>query len=359
MSTSDKLLDNYYQGVPTLVTGGASFIGSALVELLVARGAKITVADNLSSGTLDNLRDVKDKICFLEGDLRDPGFAACAARNQQIVFHLAAAHGGRGYIDSHPVECTNNMLLDHIVFDAVTAAGALRIVYASSACVYPTNLQQDTIERILLRETDAGFDQAGRAFADGEYGWAKLMGELQLRAFHRQHGVDGIAARIFTAYGERENETHAVIALVAKALARYDPYPVWGDGTQTRNFTYVGDTVYGLALAGAHLSGFRAINLGTDRHHRINELIEEIFHLLGWHPDRLDYQLDRPVGVKSRASDNTKITRMLNWSPNTGLREGLRRTIQWYRPLATAERLANLESQLTRREVDPELTVTP
>ncbi len=71
------------------------------------------------------------------------------------------------------------------------------------------------------------------------------------------------------------------------------------------------------------------------------------------------YQLDRPVGVKSRASDNTKITRMLNWSPNTGLREGLRRTIQWYRPLATAERLANLESQLTRREVDPELTVTP
>jgi len=302
---------------------------------------------------------VKDEIHFLEGDLRAPGFAARAARKQQIVFHLAAAHGGRGYIDSHPVECTNNMLLEHILFDAVTAAGASKIVYASSACVYPTNLQQNAAEGILLRETDAGFERPGSAFADGEYGWAKLMGELQLRAFHRQHGVDGVAARIFTAYGERENETHAVIALVAKALARYDPYPVWGDGTQTRNFAYVGDTVYGLALAGARLSGFSTINLGTDRHHRINELIEEIFHLLDWYPDRLDYQPHKPVGVKSRASDNTNITRMLDWSPNTGLREGLRRTIRWYRPLATPERLVNLESRLTRREADQEPTVTP
>ena len=134
---------------------------------------------------------------------------------------------GRGYIDTHPVECMNNMVIDHNVFSAAATAGARKVTFASSACVYPTYLQSSSSERVLLSEEDAGFEGAGRAFADGEYGWAKLMGEMQLRAFHKQYGMEGVVCRIFTAYGERENESHAVIALVAKALARLDPYPVW------------------------------------------------------------------------------------------------------------------------------------
>ena len=156
------------------------------------------------------------------------------------------------------------MLLDHTVFAAAAAAGATKIVFASSACVYPTNLQTDKDSRLLLREADANFEEPGKAFADGEYGWAKLMGELQLRAFCKQFGLSGIACRIFTAYGERENESHAVIALIAKAAARLDPFPIWGDGLQTRNFTYVQDTVTGMALGGAVLDGFDVINVGTE-----------------------------------------------------------------------------------------------
>ena len=236
-----------------LITGGASFIGSHLAELLVDGGAVVTVADNLSSGQLENLAAVLSRVTFLKGDLREPEFARSACSGQDIVFHLAASHGGRGYIDTHPVECTNNMLLDHAVFAAAAGAGVTRIVFASSACVYPTNLQSDKDARFLLREGDANFEEPGKAFADGEYGWAKLMGELQLRAFCKQFGVSGIICRIFTAYGERENESHAVIALIAKAAARLDPFPIWGDGLQTRNFTYVQDTVTGIALAGATL----------------------------------------------------------------------------------------------------------
>src|SRR5262249_29622845 len=161
------------------------------------------------------------------------------------------------------------MLLDHTVFAAAAAAGASKIVFASSACVYPTNLQADKNSRLLLREPDANFEEPGKAFADGEYGWAKLMGELQLRAFVKQFGLSGIACRIFTAYGETENESHAVIALIAKAAARLDPFPIWGDGLQTRNFTYVRDTVTGVALAGAILNGFEVVNIGTDVHHTI------------------------------------------------------------------------------------------
>src|SRR5918993_612132 len=288
--------DVRYDGERLLVTGGASFIGSHLVEYLVRAGARVTVADDLSSGRRQNLASVADDVATVVGDLRDPEFASSVVRGQDTVFHLAAMHGGRGYIDTHPVECTNNMLLDHVVFSAAAAAGVGRIVHASSACVYPVNLQASDSERLLLGEQDANFDVPGKAFADGEYGWAKLMGELQLRAFHKQYGLDAIAARIFTAYGERENESHAVVALIAKAAARLDPYPVWGDGRQTRNFTYVGDTVLGLALAG-RLTGYQVLNVGSSEHHTILELMDVIFDRVDWRPADLDLQLDKPGGV--------------------------------------------------------------
>ncbi|HTJ60510.1 MAG TPA: NAD-dependent epimerase/dehydratase family protein [Candidatus Saccharimonadales bacterium] len=328
-------LRDYYVGRPVLVTGGASFIGSHLVELLVAAGAVVRVADDLSSGRLDHLAAVRPSIAFDRGDLRDPAFARHSVAGSSVVFHLAAAHGGRGYIDSHPVECLNNISLDHSVFSAAAAAGCQKIVFASSACVYPTQLQISDRDRQLLREADAGFEE-GTTNPDGEYGWAKLTGELQLRAFHRQHGVTGVACRIFTSYGERENETHAVVALIAKAVARLDPFPIWGNGLQTRNFTYVHDTAMGLALAGAHLDGFATLNVGSPRHHTILELVEQIFGHLGWRPQRIAYELDRPVGVRSRAADVTRCEAELGWSPIVGLKDGVARTTDWYARDATA-----------------------
>jgi nucleoside-diphosphate-sugar epimerase len=319
-----------YAGRRIVVTGGASFIGSHLTEMLADTGAEMTVADDLSSGRLEHLAAIQAQITFLQGDLREPKFARAAMAGQEIVFHLAASHGGRGYIYTHPVECTNNMLLDHTVFAAAAASGVKKIVFASSACVYPTNLQADERSRILLKEDDANFDEPGKAFADGEYGWAKLMGELQLRAFCKQFGLAGIVCRIFTAYGERENESHAVIALIAKAAARMDPFPIWGDGLQTRNFTYVRDTVTGMALAGAILDGFDVVNVGTDTHHTILELVREIFRCVNWRPQQIHRQPDKPVGVKSRAADVSKCRQLLGWVPSHSLREGVDRTAAWY-----------------------------
>ena len=319
-----------YAGRRILVTGGASFIGSHLSELLVQSGAEVSVADDLSSGKRGNLEAIASNITFLEGDLRCPDFAGAALGGQEVVFHLAASHGGRGYIDTHPIECTNNMLLDHIVLAAAADAGVRKVVLASSACTYPTSLQVDENSRLLLQEDDANFEEPGKAFADGEYGWAKLMGELQLRAFYKQKGVSGVACRIFTAYGERENESHAVIALIAKAAARLDPFPIWGDGLQTRNFTYVQDTVTGMALGGAVLDGFDVINVGTDTHYTILDLLEEIFRVVDWRPKVIEKQLNKPVGVKSRAADISKCRERLGWAPSYTLREGVERTTTWY-----------------------------
>jgi nucleoside-diphosphate-sugar epimerase len=338
-----------YANRSALITGGASFIGSHLTELLVDAGAVVTVADDLSSGQLDNLAAVLSRVRFLKGDLREPEFARSACNGQDIIFHLAASHGGRGYIDTHPVECTNNMLLDHGVFAAAAGAGATRIVFASSACVYPTNLQSDKDSRFLLREGDANFEEPGKAFADGEYGWAKLMGELQLRAFCKQFGLSGIVCRIFTAYGERENESHAVIALIAKAAARLDPFPIWGDGLQTRNFTYVQDIVTGVALAGATLDSFDVVNIGSDAHYTIFDVLREIFSCVQWEPRKILKQLDKPVGVNSRAADITKCRGRLGWVPTYSLTEGIRRTVDWYLSSSKDRDDKTLERRLMER----------
>jgi nucleoside-diphosphate-sugar epimerase len=338
-----------YAGERVLVTGGASFIGSHLVELLLQSGAAVRVADDLSSGKLEHLEAVADSCEIRVGDCRDPTFSRAASDGIDIVFNLAASHGGRGYIDTHPVECTNNLLLDQVVFAAAADAGVGKIVQASSACVYPTVLQDNADSRGLLRESDCNFEEPGKAFPDGEYGWVKLMGELQLSAFHKQYGLDAIGCRIFTAYGERENESHAVIALVAKALARQEPYQIWGDGTQTRNFTYVGDTVMGLALSGAALTGFDVINVGSATHTTVNQLAEDIFEIVGHRPAAIDHQLDKPVGVKSRAANCDKNDELFGWHPSTSVRDGLERTIAWYRDSVSADRLAQLDSLLMTR----------
>jgi len=313
-----------------LVTGGASFIGSHLVEKLLSLGANVRVADDLSSGRLRNLEKVSKEIEFFKGDLRDIHFTKKIIGSQtEIVFHLAASHGGRGYIDTHPAECCSNMALDQIVFQAAHETGVDRICYASSACVYPTFLQSQSKAR-SLKEEDADPFTPRKAFADLEYGWAKLMGEMSLRAYHREYGMKASSLRIFTAYGQRENESHAVIALIAKAFIEMDPYEIWGSGKQARNFTYVGDIVDAMVLACEKIEDGTPINAGTDRSVTINEIAEMIFDIVSWKPKKIHYDTTKPLGVFNRVADLTRAKNMLSWEPRFTIEQGLRKTIDWY-----------------------------
>jgi UDP-glucose 4-epimerase len=324
-----------------LVTGGASFIGSHLVDSLLKKGAVVRVADDFSSGKLSNLEyslKMKNKnkwvwndvLSIWRGDLKEKSFTKKMVEDVDIIFHLAALHGGRGYIHTHPAQCCTNMILDQLVFEEAQKARVDRICFASSACIYPAYLQEETGSSYLLKEDDADPFVRDKAFADLEYGWAKLMGEMALKAYHQQYGLKTSSVRIFTSYGPRENETHAIMALIAKAFIKMDPFSIWGTGEQDRNFTYVQDTVDALILAAEKIEDGSAVNAGRDDRITINQVAELIFDLVDWRPKKIIHDLSKPQGVASRAADLTKAKNTLDWQPRVSYKEGFKKTIDWY-----------------------------
>jgi UDP-glucose 4-epimerase len=344
-----------------LVTGGASFIGSHLVDTLLIKGAEVIVADDFSSGKLFNLQyplreKKKNRIWIFKdlvvyrGDLKNKSFTKAMVKDVDVVFHLAALHGGRGYIHTHPAECCTNMILDQLVFEEAYKAGVERVCFASSACVYPRYLQEKTGSSYLLKEDDADPFVRDKAFADLEYGWAKLMGEMALKAYHRQYGMKTSSVRIFTAYGPRENETHAIIALIAKAFIKMDPYVIWGTGKQERNFTYVQDIVDALILAAEKIEDGSPVNAGRDDRISIDSAANLIFKIVGWKPKKIIHDLSKPEGVSSRAADLTRAKKVLGWIPKVSYKDGFERTIKWYFSVKEKEKIkASLEQLLMER----------
>lgn len=344
---------NILKGKNCVVTGGASFIGSTLVDRLLEIGSNVLVVDDFSSGKKSNLDS--QSIEILELDLYESGVEfeeRIIDFGTDVVFHLAAIHGGRGFIETYPEAMLKNLVIDNRVFESSVRAGVKRVVHASSACSYPITLQAGEEFRNLLNEVEAGFSEPGKAYPDGVYGWSKLMGEYQLATVCLKSAMTGRSARIFTAYGERENESHAAIALIAKALMHLDPFPVWGNGNQTRNFTYVEDTVTGLLLLAADNRDieFDVFNVGSDSHIKVIDFIEEIFRQISWRPSEFNFQLDKPVGVASRAADNEKIKSVFGWSPNPSIELGIQKTVAWYESLASRPKTADeLETLLLAR----------
>ena len=306
-----------------LVTGGASFIGSHLTEKLVEKGAVVRVAENFSSGERKHLENVDCEL--IEGNLIDSEFCHKSTKDIEVVFHLAADHGGRGYIDSHPVECSTNMILDGQVFRHAHKNGAEKIVFASSGCVYPTSAQMDVTKEVFLYE-----DMVKPPYeADDLYGWAKLMAELTLKAYHQQYGLQTASCRYFTVYGPRCTENHAVMAMIARGYLKLDPFELWGDGEQIRNWTYVDDIVSGTIAAAESINDGTSLNLGTMERIKVIDCAQQVIDALN--PGASIMLLtDKPTGPLNRVASNSLAKKLLGWSPQTKFTEGLQKTIDWY-----------------------------
>ena len=331
-----------------LVTGGASFISSHLIDHLAAKGARrIRVVDDLSSGRLGNIRHHVEAglLELVEADLLAPGVAQEAVRDVDVVFHLAAIHGGRGFVDLHQAACAQNLAMDGMLVKAAYEAGVGKLVFASSGCVYPNHLQRDVTEELYLTEEMVGppYD------ADNLYGWAKLMTEMTLKAYYEDFGFRSASCRFFTVYGERGVENHAVIAMIARAFVRQDPFEVWGDGTQVRNWTYVGDIVRGMILAAERIDDGTAVNLGTEERTRVLDAVREVLRYTD-HQAEIKLLPHMPTGPLNRVASNRLAKELLGWEPEVRFLDGLHRTIDWYFASKSREEVGGyLAEMLTER----------
>ncbi|HLW97234.1 MAG TPA: SDR family NAD(P)-dependent oxidoreductase [Candidatus Acidoferrales bacterium] len=339
--------DGFWQGRSVLITGGTSFIGSSIADRLIERGAKVRVVDDLSSGRLENVRGhlSSGKIDFLQADLREPGVTRAAMQGVDTVFHLAADHGGRGYVDLHQAGPASNFFLDGLVFAEALKAKVKKVVFASSGCVYPNFLQSDTSKEVYLTEDLT----KGPNDADNMYGWAKLMAEFTLQAYVREHGLKAASCRYFTVYGPRGVENHAVIAMIARSFVKQDPFEVWGDGTQIRNWTYIDDIAEGTILAGEKIDDGTAVNLGTMERVRVIDAVNLVCEFAGYKP-KIKLRPDMPTGPLNRVADNSLGRKLLGWQPQVAFRDGLKRTFDWYFSTKDRQQVAKiLGHQLTER----------
>jgi len=326
-----------------LVTGGTGFIGSNLVDALLARRLDVVVADKLmatnTSPTVWKRRlDRYIEVCKRHGaepnleiiDLsteRERLKDILVKNNVDTAFMLSAVFGGRAFVDERQADCSFGFAIDQNTIRACRESGTVeRISYSSSACVYPPSLNKPDY---LLKENDVLSTGEGLASSDNLYGFQKITTELTLKVFSQEYGLKTSSCRYLTVYGAGEfPTTHAISMLVQRALSREDPFVVWGSGEQERGFTYVTDIVEGQILAAEKISDGTAVNLGWDKRYKIKDVVAMILDIVG-HKPRLVFDKSKPEGPFSRALDVSLGKKLLGWSPKVDLREGLERTIGW------------------------------
>lgn len=341
-------MNNYWEGRRVALLGGASLIGAHLANRLVELGVKhLRIVDDFSSGKMSNVEHLKrEGVDIYNRELRDYFNAKNAIDKADIVFHLAAQHGGRGYVDGHAIELWNNLELDTTIFRACADVGVEKVIFSSSACAYPIDLQTNAEDVVYLSEDMIDYNNMRQA--DGPYGTEKLIGEQMLDAYIASGKFKGCSTRSFTVYGPLMKENHAIAALIAKIFIKQEPYTVWGNGRQIRNFTFVDDNVSG-ALRAAEFLDSGAINIGVEDRITPSYVAGMLFGLMGWHPDKINYLLDKPVGPLNRVANASKL-KHLGWHPKYSLQDGLTKTIEWYLNTHKVDDvLKDFEKKLTER----------
>lgn len=315
-------------------------------DLIVITGAGGFIAGNLVKYFRDKgfvrIRAI-DKKPLYDWYLRVPGVESLcldlsveencrrACEGAVEVYNLAADMGGMGFIERYRVECLRSILINTHMIESAYRAGARRYFFSSSACAYNILLQQDPNVR-ALKESDAY-----PAMAERGYGWEKLISEQFCQEYWAERGLKTFIARFHNVYGPygtwdggREKAPAAICRKVIEAIDRQDyRITIWGDGTQTRSFMFIGDCLKGIDMI-MHCDDLIAtpINLGSSELVSINELVSKVEAIAGVKLKR-EYDLSAPRGVAGRNSDNTFIRQVLNWEPSTPLDVGLRITYNW------------------------------
>jgi nucleoside-diphosphate-sugar epimerase len=303
-----------------LVTGGAGFIGSHLAEELVRRGHRVRVADNLVTGKRRNLEHVRG-VDFLEGDLADLTFARTATDGMEFVLHQAAIASVPRSVKDPITSNRANIDASLNVLVAARDAGVKRVVYAGSSSVYgdtPTLPKHEGMTPNPL----------------SPYALQKLVGEEYCRVFTRLYGLETVTIRYFNVFGPRQDPGSpysGVISLFATALLEGRQPTIYGNGEQTRDFTYVANVVDGVLKAcEARDANGQTINVATGSRMSLNELLNVMNRLAGTNLEPLRQEA-RAGDVKDSQADISKAQSLLGYQPTVSSEDGLKRTLEWYR----------------------------
>jgi nucleoside-diphosphate-sugar epimerase len=282
--------------VKTLITGADGFVGRHFQKQLEAADAEITALD-IKSG----------------GDCRD--FFKESHESFDLVVHLAAIVGGRATIEGNPIGVATDLSIDAEMFNWAVRTEQQRIIYFSSSAAYPVDLQRQPYR---LREAD--IDLTDVRNPDFSYGWAKLTGELLADYARRQAGIEVYVFRPFSGYGEDQDLTYPFPSFIKRTVERSDPFEIWGDGNQVRDFIHIDDVV-AASLKAVELGIQEPVNLGWGRPTTFNQLAQLCFEVAGVRPKRIRHLIDKPVGVDYRCSDNSRLLSF--YQPRITLEEGI------------------------------------
>jgi nucleoside-diphosphate-sugar epimerase len=315
-----------WQQRSVVITGGAGFIGSHLVECLVQLGANVTVIDNFERGDAKNVLPYLNSVKCTKGDLRDSNFAKSALRGSEIVFDLASKLGGIRFLASYPaLTIRANLQITLNTIEAARMNEVDKYLFVSSSCVYGNETP------IPHREYQAAYYPPESA-----YGWSKITGEAIARSYNSQYGMKVYIVRPFNVYGPRENleqSPHVIPQFITSILHGY-PIVIYGDGEQTRSFTFVSDAVDGImrAVQSNHVSV--PFNIGSEDETSINELARLTMKLCGTAPKvEIRYEPAIMGEIRRRVADSQLARTLLGWTCKIGLEGGLKKTIEWHRHL--------------------------
>lgn len=303
-----------------VVTGGAGFIGSNTVEELVRRGHSVVVLDDFSAGKEENLAEVRNKITLIKGTITDIEVVRKAMHEAEYVLHLAARTSVPRSVKD-PIE-TNRINIDGTLNVLVAARDAKvkRVVFAASSSAYGETPTLPKVETMHPQPISP-------------YGVTKFVGELYAQTFGRCYAIENVSLRYFNIFGPRQDPSSPYSGVLAKFCTAYleDTQPViFGDGEQTRDFTYVENAVQAnlLACEAPNVSG-RVFNIGTGARFSLNQTVELLSTISG---KRLEvkYEPPRDGDIRDSLADITQAREMLGYDPQVRFEEGLKRTFEWY-----------------------------
>lgn len=305
-----------------LVTGGAGFIGSHIADTLIRQGAKVRIIDNFVTGNRSNLEEISGDFDFVEGDLNDNSILPSAVSDIDIVFHEAALPSVPRSVEN-PAEthqaCANATL--NLLIKAKDA-GVRRVIYAASSSAYG---DQPTLPKVETMSPDPL----------SPYAAAKLMGEFYCRVFNQVYGLETLSLRYFNVFGPRQDPSSTYSGVISRfidALMKGSTPVIYGDGEQTRDFTYIDNVVQANLSAAQTPSGIgQTLNVANGERVSLNTLLETLKAITGKNDVSADYMPDRRGDVKHSQADNGRAIEHLGYRKVVGLEEGLRHTIEWWK----------------------------